>query len=746
MTFSHCRTSFTGSHVPFRQSDWELDSNDGDNNNNDKGSEDIAMGYSADHILVLLDCGASMWKGVFRDPEYPDDLLSPVDKVLQVLTTFLKKEIRNRETWKTGRRNGFGLYLYNTEPREHIEWDSPLKKRRTAAPEESHQQAASAIGHSKDAYDDDEEVDDGYDNDDGDDGDDDDNGPSYTVDRKTTVHRLIPMEPPGIATIQTLKAVQDDGVLDREFDIEENYAPKTDDHDPDNLALQMAFMMAGQILQEAKCVHTKPKDDRPPDRVRIWIITNQETASEYAMAAGKDLVDMQFEIELWPLPHPDKDFFDYQARFESMKYIQRQTDALSKKELIKWWETEALTDVLDSWKVVRPIHRLPMLWPGEQETDEETAYLQLHWYRLVQTAHRPSKIVVHQETGLQLNAMSQIVENGDISQEILYEKVTGDNDSTPKVSPRLCTYVEVQNTRIPLSEREKIELKAKSHPHKFASLRVIGFRPADSIDRTTASIEQPYFCIPPDDTESRVKGSRPAFSAIHKAMMNKNALMLGEVLTRKSATTRLVAAWALPELIEHDEDDGEEDIIHPAGLLVIVLPWRNEIKKPISDATTKAAEPLVSKALVEEAKMIVNGLTVEPRIGFHFPNKSLELFWEKLEELALNERKSGKDDETVMSQEDFVKHVGENLDRFMDLLPEDLTPVKKKREREKVPDESGIDWLEAYSKETLGSYKVDELKMYLKSVGEKTTGRKQELIERMMPHLKKALEESAKPS
>eukprot|EP00977_Amphora_coffeiformis_P023696 scaffold13961_cov176-Amphora_coffeaeformis.AAC.1 len=291
----------------FFQSDWELDSDDGDNNN--KESEDIAVGYSADHILVLLDCGTSMWKGVFSDPEYPDDLLSPVDKVLQVLTTFLKKEIRNRETWKTGRRNGFGFYLYNTEPREHIQWDSPLKKRRAAAPEEANP-TAPAVGQSKDALDDDE-----------DDDDDDDNGPSYTVDRKTSVHELIPMEPPGIATIQTLKAVQDDGILDREFDIEENYAPKSDNHDPENFALQTAFMMAGQILQEAKCVHTKPKDDRPPDRVRIWIITNQDKAGEYAMAAGKDLADMKFEIELWPLPHPNQDFFDYKARFESMDYI-----------------------------------------------------------------------------------------------------------------------------------------------------------------------------------------------------------------------------------------------------------------------------------------------------------------------------------------------------------------------------------------------------------------------------------------
>lgn len=680
-----------------------------------------------------------MWKGVFEDPDYPDDLLSPADKVLQVLTAFLKREIRDRETWKTGRRNAFGVYLYNTEPREPVEWNSPLKKRAgVAAPGEAKQ--TSPGGKPKDVesskfYDDDEDEDD----------DDVVNQGSYTVDRNTTVHELIPMEPPGIATIQTLKAVQDDGILDREFDIEDNYAPKSGNSDSDNVALQAAFMTAGQLIQEAKCVHNKPKDDRPPDRVRIWIITNEANASEYAKVAGKDLVDQKFEIELWPLPHPDRDFFDYKARFESMDYIQPQTDRFTKKQLIEWWEKEALTDVLDSWKVVRPIHRLPVLLPEEQGTEKETAYLQLHWYRLVQTARRPGKIVVHQKTGMELNSMTQIVEKGDLLQEILYEKVTGDKESAPKVSTRLCSYVEVNKTRVPLSETEKTELKAKSHPHKFASLRVIGFRPADSIDRTSASIEQPYFCVPPDDAESRVKGSRPAFSALHKAMMKRNALMLGELLTRNTATTRMVAAWAIPELTEPGEDDDEDEILHPAGLFVIVLPWHNEIKKPVCDAATRATEPLASDALVEEAKLIVNGVTIEPKIGVHFPNKSLELFWDKMEEIALNERNVGNGDGTLMTQKDVVELVGGNLDSFMELLPEDPLPVKKKREREKVPDESGVDWLEVYAEESLETHKVDELKAYLRSVGEKTTGRKQELIERMTPYLEKAMKDKVEP-
>ena len=707
--------------LPRRQSDWEIDSDNGDSPDDDEDG----TGYTGDHVLVLLDCGASMWKGVFSDPEYPDDLLSPFDFVLSKLTTFLKLEIRQRATWKTGKRNGFGVYLYNTENLEHVEWDSPLSKGRTG----STTKTKSAAPETKDAS--------GY-KDDDEEEEDEEGEEAYKTDKSTTVHELIPLEPPGIATIMTLKAVQDDGFVDRAFDIQETYAPKSENHDNDRTALQTAFTMAGRILQDAKCVQLQKKDDRPPDRVRIWIMSNQDMIGEYVHAAAKDLVDRKFEIFLWPLPSPHKDAFDYAARFESMPYIQKQTNFLTKRELLEWWESEALTDELGILKIVRPIHRLPMILPGDEESDQETPHLQLHWYRLVQTAKRPNKISVHQETGVQLNPMTQIIEKGSLSQEILYEKVTGDTETPAKESPRLCTYVEIQGTRIPLSPEDKAELKAKSHPHTFSSLRVIGFRPADSIDRTTASIEPAYFCIPPDDADSRVKGSRAAFSALHQSMKNKNALMLGEVLTRKTATTRLVAAWALDEQTEPGEDDDDEEyMVRPPGLLVIILPFQNEIKKPISDVATRSTEPLASESLVEEAKAIVNKLTIAPKLGTHFKNASLELFWDKLEELALNHRKVQENDETMMTREDVVTRVGDHLDRFMELLPDDPVPVKKKRERELVPDDSGVDWQEAYADGQLESCKVDELKKYLRSVGEKTSGKKAELIERMIPHLQK---------
>ena len=244
--------------------------------------------------------------------------------------------------------------------------------------------------------------------------------------------------------------------------------------------------------------------------------------------------------------------------------------------------------------------------------------------------------------------------------------------------------------------------------------------------------------MPPDDNEARVKGSCVAFSALHTAMNTKNALMIGEVLTRKTAASRLVAAWAVPELFETDED-GEDVLVRPSGLLVILLPFESEAKRPVVDAATRATEPLATDALVDEAKAIMNGITISPTFGENFPNVSLNLFWDKLEEIALNERNAVQSDDTLMTRDDVVSRVGSHLDNFMQLLPEDPAPVKKRKELVHVPDDSGIDWEDAYSRGQLGSFKIDQLKKYLQSVGEKVTGRKQELIDRMIPFLEKAV-------
>lgn len=368
-----------------------------------------------------------MWKAVLPDPEFEEDLLSPFDFTVKHLTDFLKYDIRLRSSWKSGRRNGFGLYLYNTRQREHVEWDLPVKRGKTAPSAKN--KTADTAPDGDDHFEDDEEGED----------------PAFGA-RPSTVHEIIPLEPAGIQSVQTLKAIQEDVMGDRQFDVQEAYAPTSENHDAEHTALQAAFMSAAQIVQDAKCVHSKPKEDRLPDRVRVWVISNEDTLGEFTVTAAKDLVDNKVEISLFPLPRADKEAFDYERSYASLPSIVCEAEGFTKKELLTWWASDPFDGQSSVYKAVRPIHTLPMLWPGEQDTNEETAYLQLNWFRLVQTALRPSKICIHQETGVQLNGMIQYVDKDSISQEILYEKVSGDL-TPPKISPRLCSYLDVQGTR-----------------------------------------------------------------------------------------------------------------------------------------------------------------------------------------------------------------------------------------------------------------------------------------------------------
>ena len=95
------------------------------------------------------------------------------------------------------------------------------------------------------------------------------------------------------------------------------------------------------------------------------------------------------------------------------------------------------------------------------------------------------------------------------------------------------------------------------------------------------------------------------------------------------------------------------------------------------------------------------------------------------------------------TEEDWVDFEGlkelakEEIKSFDGLLPEDIKAEKPKTERKRkiVADESGIDWNDLLLNDGIAECKIDELKSYLRSVGEKVGGKKIELVERVTSHL-----------
>uniref|UniRef100_A0A7S1D336 SAP domain-containing protein n=1 Tax=Cyclophora tenuis TaxID=216820 RepID=A0A7S1D336_CYCTE len=56
---------------------------------------------------------------------------------------------------------------------------------------------------------------------------------------------------------------------------------------------------------------------------------------------------------------------------------------------------------------------------------------------------------------------------------------------------------------------------------------------------------------------------------------------------------------------------------------------------------------------------------------------------------------------------------------------------KKRKAAQPIEDDSGLDWLQLYKDDELSDCKVDQLKKYLRSVGARLSGRKEELILRV---------------
>lgn len=84
-----------------------------------------------------------------------------------------------------------------------------------------------------------------------------------------------------------------------------------------------------------------------------------------------------------------------------------------------------------------------------------------------------------------------------------------------------------------------------------------------------------------------------------------------------------------------------------------------------------------------------------------------------------------------ISDDDVLATAGKQIDVFAASLPEDIVVKKEGKKRKREPDTSGCDWVSLYKSSELDDCTVAELKSYLKSSGEKLSGKKADLINRV---------------
>lgn len=271
--------------------------------------------------------------------------------------------------------------------------------------------------------------------------------------------------------------------------------------------------------------------------------------------------------------------------------------------------------------------------------------------------------------------------------QVLAEYGAGAVPSKRLQQDRLRHYVEFGGQRIYMTPEDKLAIKKSSNANtQFASLIILGFKDHNSIP-ISDTMDQTFFAYPSDE---RTEGSRRAFAHLHASMLRKRVLAVGELLTRVSATSRLVAMWPLREEDEFRQvDDDRENPIQPTGhtrppgMMIVVLPFEDEVRSIGPDEASRRWEEqneyITTTDAVQKAMNLINKQTLQDVvIGENFENAHLTDFWNYVEHVALNEPLPGTAEyEMLPNDEDVLAHIGPEAEAFSAILPIDVKVEKR---------------------------------------------------------------------
>jgi len=265
-------------------------------------------------------------------------------------------------------------------------------------------------------------------------------------------------------------------------------------------------------------------------------------------------------------------------------------------------------------------------------------------------------------------------------------------------------------------------------------LTLLGFKPKSKL-KFQYNIKHPYFIYP---DENQYVGSHSVFAHLLNTMNKMEKIAICNFIPRSNSSPRLVAL--LPQMEERDENDVQ---ISPPGFSVIPLPFADDIRDVKNGACDRASEEL-DTAFGKIIKSINNEEGYNPRT---INNPYLQKFYLNLQTIALNrdEMEEIKDD-TIFKYdmdsniEEIIKFIGSQLQINNETPP--VKEVKRKNnndspsQRKKQCGSGKADISSVTSADSLKSYTVPELKLFLNSVNIKPAKKKAELIDQVVEYLK----------
>jgi ATP-dependent DNA helicase 2 subunit 1 len=168
-------------------------------------------------------------------------------------------------------------------------------------------------------------------------------------------------------------------------------------------------------------------------------------------------------------------------------------------------------------------------------------------------------------------------------------------------------------------------------------LVLMGFKPQSALE-IYHNIKSAYFLYP---DEYSIQGSDVAFHALLLQMHKSKKIAICRLIVRKSGVPRFVAL--LPQIEVQDENKTQ---LKPPGLHMIFLPYADDIREIeeksatgalTSGSNSSSADNEVTPEMINQAKLLIKGLTADEWTPDVFRNPSLQKFYAVLHALALDE-------------------------------------------------------------------------------------------------------------
>ncbi|GBE90053.1 ATP-dependent DNA helicase II subunit 1 [Sparassis crispa] len=255
-------------------------------------------------------------------------------------------------------------------------------------------------------------------------------------------------------------------------------------------------------------------------------------------------------------------------------------------------------------------------------------------------------------------------------------------------------------------------------------LKLLGFKDRREL-AFEDNIKHSTFIYPDEMTYS---GSKRTFSALLRTMLKKKKIALVLSLTRRNSSPTF--GMLLPQAEKIEEGGWNE----PPGFHLIPLPFADDIRAAPVEQSFRASDELKDAARQWIDKLSVKNGAYPPD---SYPNPALAYHNAQLEASAFREEfdAEGFEDLTLPKCDMIHKRAGQLMKEWKRLLLHDesantvIVTTGSKRKADISVDEAEI--RSKHEVNMLGKLRVDQLKEFLKSKSQPTSGKKAELVERV---------------